>query len=32
VVGVMAPEAPHADGMEVPEDALRAGVFMGAAR
>lgn len=32
VVGVMAPEVPRADGMEVPEEALRAGVFMGAAR
>jgi hypothetical protein len=32
VVGIMAPEAQLADGMDLPEDALRAGVFMGAAR
>jgi len=32
VVGVMAPEAAHADGLEVPEEALPAGAFMGAAR
>jgi hypothetical protein len=32
VVGVMAPEAPHADAMELPEEGLRAGVFIGAAR
>ena len=32
VVGVMAPEATRADAIEVPEEALRAGVFMGAAR
>ena len=32
VVGVMAPEAPHADAMEVPEEGPPAGAFIGAAR